>query len=128
MPKPFVRVLPLVALVLAGTGLAMIAFRASKPDYVAPTVADVEAHKAAPQELEGPTPEGCTVLTIEVDGMCCTGCTGKLYERLRTTPGFVQGAVSFEEGIARVVVSEGADRESFAEALRFDKYVATWKP
>jgi len=128
MPKPSVRLLPVVALALAGTGLAMIAFRASKPDYVAPTIADIEAHHPAPQKLEGPTPEGCRVLTIEVNGMCCTGCTGKLYERLCVIPGFVQGAVSFDEGIARVVVSEGADPASFADALRFDKYSATWKP
>ncbi|MFN0009690.1 MAG: heavy metal-associated domain-containing protein [Planctomycetota bacterium] len=122
------RVLPFVAFALAATGLAFVALRASKPDYVAPTLADVEAHKPAPQKLEGPTPEGCKVVTIEVDGMCCTGCTGKLYERLRATPGFVQGAVSFEEGVARVVVSEDADPASFAAALEFDKYVATWKP
>jgi copper chaperone CopZ len=116
MPKPSLRV------------LAIVAVRTPKPDYVAPTLADVEAHKPAPQELEGPTPEGCQVLTIEVKGMCCTGCTGKLYDRLRATPGFVQGAVSFEEGVARVVVTKDAEPSSFAQSLQFDKYAATWKP
>ena len=128
MPKPYFRALPVVALALAGTGLAIVAFRAAKPDYVAPTIAEIEAHHPAPQKLEGPTPEGCKVLTIEVHGMCCTGCTGKLYDRLQATPGFVQGAVSFEEGLAHVVVKESAQPAAFTEALQFDKYVATWKP
>jgi hypothetical protein len=128
MPKLHVRVLPILALALAGVGLAIVAFRAPRQDYVAPTLADVEAHRAAPQELEGDTPEGCQVLTIEVHGMCCTGCTGKLYERLQATPGFVRGAVNFEEGIAQVVASADADPAAFAQALQFDKYVATWKP
>jgi hypothetical protein len=128
MPKPYVRVLPILALALAGVGLAIVAFRAPKQDYIAPTVADVEAHRAAPQELEGETPEGCKVLTIEVHGMCCRGCTGKLYERLQATPGFVRGAVNFEEGIAQVVVPASSDPASFTRALQFDKYVATWKP
>lgn len=122
------KVLPYVALALAGTGFAVIAFRAPEQDYVAPTAADVEAHHAAPQKLEGEIPAGCTVLTIEVSGMCCTGCTGKLYDRLRVTPGFVEGAVSFEDGIAQVVVSKDADPAAFAGALQFDKYSATLTP
>jgi len=123
-----VKVLPGVALALAGTGLGVIALRAPEPEYVAPTAADVEAHHAAPQKLEGGVPAGCVVLTIGVDGMCCTGCTGKLYDRLRATPGFVEGAVSFESGIAQVVVSKDADPKPFVDALQFDKYVATRMP
>jgi len=123
-----VKVLPYLALALAGTGLAVIAFRAPGQNYVAPTVADVEAHHAAPQRLEGEIPAGCTVLTIQVSGMCCTGCTGKLYDRLRLTPGFVEGAVSFQDGIAQVVVSKDADSEAFVSALQFDKYEATRSP
>ena len=122
------KALPLVALALVGTGLGVIALRAPKPDYVAPTAADVEAHHAAPQKLEGEIPAGCAVLRIEVGGMCCTGCTGKLYDRLRATPGFVEGAVSYQDGIAQVVVARGADPKAFVDALQFDKYVATLTP
>jgi hypothetical protein len=122
------KALPLVVLALIGTGLAAVAFRAPKQDYVAPTAADVEAHHAAPQKLEGEIPAECAVLKIEVAGMCCTGCTGKLYDRLRATPGFVEGAVSFEDGIAQVVVKKGADPKAFVDALQFDKYVATLTP
>ena len=118
------KILPIVAIVLAGAGLAVVAFRAPEPSYVAPTPADVAAHKAAPQRLEGEIPADCTLVTIAVEGMCCTGCTGKLYDRLRATPGFVEGAVSFEDEVAQVVVSKGADPSAFADALRFDKYTA----
>jgi len=121
------KLLPILALALTGAGLAAVAFRAPTQDYVAPTAADVEAHRAAPQELVGEIPAGCAVLEFEVSGMCCTGCTGKLYDRLRATPGFVEGAVSFEDGIAQVVVSKDADSEAFVSALQFDKYAVKRK-
>ena len=123
-----VKVLPYAALALAAVALAVIALRAPARDYVAPTAADVEAHHAAPPKLPAAIPAGCTVATIAVDGMCCTGCTGKLYDRLRATPGCVEAAVSFEDGLAQVVIREGADPEPFAAALRFEKYSATLKP
>lgn len=126
--SPPVKLLPYAALALAAAALAVVALRAPARDYVAPTVADVEAHRAAPRTLPGEIPAGCTVRTIEVGGMCCTGCTGKLYDRLRATPGFVEGAVRFEDGTAQVVMSKDADPKAFVEALRFDKYVATLKP
>jgi hypothetical protein len=122
------KILPILVLGTAAAALAVIAFRAPAQDYVAPTPADVEAHRAAPQALEGPVPAECTVLTFEVSGMCCTGCTGKLYDHLRATPGFVRGAVNFVEGLARVVMSKDADPQAFASALRFDKYAATLRP
>ena len=122
------KVLPYVALSLVAVVLTAIAFRAPARDYVAPAAADVEAHHPAPQSLQGEIPEGCTVRTIEVSGMCCLGCTGKLYDRLRPIPGFVDGAVSFEDGVARVVMSKDAEPEAFASALRFDKYEAKLLP
>lgn len=123
-----VKILPYAVLSLTAAVLAAIAFRAPERDYVAPTAVDVQAHHPAPQSLAEKLPEGCTVRTIEVNGMCCLGCTGKLYERLRATPGFVDGAVSFEEGTARVVMSKNAEPEAFASALRFDKYESRLLP
>ena len=122
------KILSACVLLLAGAGLAWIAFRAPAPSYVAPTEAEVAAHRAAPQELEGEVPAECTLLTISVDGMCCTGCTGKLYDRLRSTPGFVDGAVSFEDARALVVVRKESDPAAFARALEFDKYTAKLVP
>jgi len=119
-----VKLLPILLLVSAGAALAWIAWRAPEREYVAPTPAEVAAHRAAPQKLAGGVPAGYVVRTIEVEGMCCTGCTGKLYERLKAVPGLGQAAVSFEEGLARVVIPERADPEPFAAALRFDKYAA----
>jgi hypothetical protein len=123
-----VKVLPYVALSLAAVVLGAIAFRAPEKDYVPPTAAAIEAHHPAPQSLPAEIPDGCTVRTIEVSGMCCLGCTGKLYERLRATSGFVEGAVSFEDGVARVVMSKDAEPAAFASALRFDKYEARLLP
>ena len=122
------RLLPLALLGIAGVVLAFVALRAPTRSYVAPTRADVEAHVPAPQTLEGGVPEGCVVRTIEVHGMCCTGCTGKLYARLKETPGFVKGAVSFEDGVAQVVTNRDADPSPFVAALQFDKYDAQLRP
>ncbi len=60
--------------------------------------------------------------------MCCTGCTGKLYERLKEKPGFVAAAVNFEAGLAQVVIPKDADPEAFVAALRFEKYDAKLRP
>ena len=121
------KILPLALLGGAGLVLGYVAWRAPARDYVAPTPAEIEAHAPAPQALEGAIPEGCVVRTIEVQGMCCTGCTGKLYARLERTAGFVKGAVSFERGVAEVVLPEDADPAPFVAALSFDKYDAKLK-
>ena len=123
-----IKLLPLVGLGLAGTALAFVAFRAPSHDYVAPTAEEVAAHRAAPQALSAEVPSGCRVATIEVHGMCCLGCTGKLYDKLSATPGFVAGAVSFDEGVARAVIAADADPELFVSALRFGKYEARLLP
>ena len=122
------KLLSLVALGLAGAALAFVAFRAPARDYVAPTVEDLQAHRPAPQALPAVLPDDCRVATIEVHGMCCLGCTGKLYDKLSATPGFVAGAVSFDEGVARAVIPAGADPEPFVSALRFGKYEAHLLP
>lgn len=118
------KVLPLVLLGTAGAALAFVAWRAPAPTYIAPTSAEVLAHEPAPQELVGEVPAGCIVRTFEVQGMCCTGCTGKLYERLKAVPGVVNAAVNFEKGVAEVVVPQDADVAPLVTAMHFEKYVA----
>ena len=118
------KALPLVLLGGAGAALAFIAWRAPAPNYVAPTSAELLAHAPAPQDLVGEVPAGCVVRTFEVQGMCCTGCTGKLYDRLKTAPGVVNAAVNFEKGVAEVVLAKDADVVPIETAMHFDKYVA----
>ena len=116
------KFLPLVGLALAGVVLATIALRAPPRDYVAPSAEEVEAHRPAPQNLHGDLPANCVVRTIEVKGMCCLGCTGRVYDRLKETPGFVDAAVSLERGVAEIVLPKDSDPNAFVAALRFDKY------
>ena len=121
--------IPSIAFVgLAGVVLAIVALRAPSRDYVAPTQADLEAHRPAPQSLQGAIPEDCVVRRVEVKGMCCLGCTGRIYERIRSAPGIVDAAVSFEKGVAEVVIRKDADPTPVVAALRFDKYEPALEP
>ena len=120
---------PSIALVgLAGVALAVVAWRAPSKDYVAPTQADVESHRPAPQALEREVPTDCVLRRIDVKGMCCLGCTGRLYDRIRNGPGVVDAAVSFEKSAAEVVLRKNADLAPIVAALRFDKYEPTLAP
>ena len=60
--------------------------------------------------------------------MCCTNCTGKIYQRLKESPGVVEAAVSFDKGIAQVVVPKDADVTSFENVIHFEKYTAKALP
>lgn len=120
--------LSLSMLLLAGGALAWVALRAPERVYVAPKPAEVQAHVPAPTALAAEVPAGCAVRTFEVEGMCCTGCTGKLYARLKAEPGVVDAAVDFERGIALAIVPEDADLAALAGALSFDKYSARPRP
>ena len=107
---------------LAGVVLAIVALRAPSRDYVAPTPADLEAHRPAPQSLQGAIPEDCVVRRVEVKGMCCLGCTGRIYDKVRNAPGLVDAAVNFEEGAAEIVIRKDADPAAIVEAFHFDKF------
>ena len=122
LPRERMKSLPLVGLGLAGIALAIVALRAPPRDYVAPTVREVEAHRAAPQTLRGQVPDGCVVRAIQVKGMCCAGCTGRLYERLVGTAGTVDAAVNLETGVAQIVIPKDADPAPWVAALRFDDF------
>lgn len=122
------KLLTLAPLALAGLVLAVIALRAPPRDYVPPSEAEVEAHRPAPQMLHSEVPPGCVVRTIEVKGMCCLGCTGRVYDRIQGTPGLVDAAVNFQEGVARIVILRDADPGPIVSALRFDKFEPKLEP
>jgi copper chaperone CopZ len=122
------KLLPIAVIAAAGIALGYVALRAPTREYVAPTLAEVEAHAPAPTTLVGEVPAGCVVRAFAVEGMCCQGCTGKIYKRLKATSGVVQAAVDFEGSIAQVVVSETTDIALVESALTFDKYSAKRMP
>jgi copper chaperone CopZ len=82
----------------------------------------------APKTLAADVPEGCVVRNLAVEGMCCTGCTGKLYARLKTMPGLVAAAVDFEGGLAQAIVPASSDPHALEAVLTFDKYTAKLRP
>jgi copper chaperone CopZ len=127
-PDNSMKFIPLMILALTGGVLGLIALRAPAPSYVAPTERYVEAHVPAPETITRDVAPGFVVRTFKVDGMCCQDCTGKIYERLKESPGVVDAAVSFDKGIAQVVVPKDADVGSLENAIHFEKYSARALP
>jgi copper chaperone CopZ len=126
--RTLVKILPMLLLGAAAAALAYIALRAPSQSYVAPTIQEVEAHVPAPPTITGEIPPGFLVRTFKVEGMCCTGCTGKIYKRLKDSPGVVEAAVNFDQGIAQVVVPNDSDVAKLEDVMHFDKYVAKAQP
>ncbi len=122
------KLIPIAVIAAAGIALGYVALRAPKQEYVAPTLAEVEAHAPAPKTIAGALPAGCVVRAFAVEGMCCQGCTGKIYKRLVQTEGVVQAAVDFDSGTARVIVPETVDVAQLESVLHFDKYSAKRMP
>lgn len=122
------KTIPILLIATAGAVLGYVAWRAPAREYLAPTLAEVQAHAAAPTSLVADVPSGCVVRAFAVEGMCCQGCTGKIYKRLKETAGVVHAAVSFDAGTAQVVVQETTDIALLESALTFDKYSARRMP
>ena len=66
-----------VVLTLVGLVLGWIALATDDPTYH--VEAATEPPDQVPYALSGDVPTGCTVRALEVDGICCGGCTGKLF-------------------------------------------------
>jgi copper chaperone CopZ len=114
------KYLGLLLLLCAGGILAWLGLRASEPTYVAPRLpADV------PVALSGELPPGCEVRTFDVAGMCCSGCSAKLYAALTLVDGVRAAAIDVNLGTAEVVVPTDAPTEPLLAALAFDAYNAT---
>jgi copper chaperone CopZ len=115
------KLLLVLPLVLAGAVLGWIALSAEEPTYEPPVpgVADV-----VPTSLSGDVPVGMVVRRFRVTGMCCDGCSGKLYRSLAAVDGVREAAVDFRSATAQAVVPAGADDASLLASLRFDKYAA----
>ena len=109
-------------LLLVGALLAFIAWRTDDPTYQAPVRAEVP--EVVPVALSGDLPEGDVVRAFEVEGICCDGCSGKLYAALQPIEGVDEIAVDTILHRVEVVAREDLDVARLAAALTFDKYTA----
>jgi Cu+-exporting ATPase len=115
-----------IALVAAaGLGTAYLALRAEGPSYSPPVV---EETPVVPTRLPRAAAAGERALVLKVDGMCCGGCTGKLYRALSQVPGVEAACVDFDTGTASAIVDARADSGELVRALTFDKYTASIAP
>lgn len=114
------RRLPLLILLVAGVVLAAIALRAPEPTYEAPRV--------VPRHLEAAPAAGERLRTFEVAGMCCDGCSGRLYSIALKQPGLSAAAIRVEEGLLEALCAADLDPVELANVLTFDKYTVTPRP
>ena len=120
------KIPPTILLALAAVGLAIVVWRAPERAYVAPRDTDPPAH--VPVRLSGDVPEGCVVRSLDVEGICCEGCGGKLFVALSAVEGVREVAVDPVLGVARAVVPSELDAARLEDALTFSKYSARLRP
>lgn len=110
----------LALLLLSAVVLGYIAWTAPEPDYVAP--------RAVPRQLESAPATGEVVRAFDVDGMCCDGCSVKLFAAVLEQPGVREAAIRVEEGRLEAICAAETDAESLARALTFEKYTVRSNP
>jgi copper chaperone CopZ len=118
---------PLLVLLVAALAGAWIAWRAPAPDYVPPVEAPV-AFAPAQVALPRAPAAGEVALELEVDGMCCRNCTGKLQAAATGLPGVRAFAVADDLLTARVLADASVEPAAVERALTFDKYTAKLRP
>jgi copper chaperone CopZ len=116
--KPF---LPVV-LVVAAVATAWIVLGSEGPHR------EAAAKEVAPRELSSEPGPGEVVRVIEVEGMCCFGCTDKLHAAALAVPGVREAAVDFESGTVSALAAETVAPDALETALNFDKYTAKARP
>ena len=110
-------------LLLAAAGAGWLVLTRSGPTYVPPQEQPT-VYAPAPTVLTRPAAAGEEVLALDVEGMCCKSCAGKLHARLLEQPGVRLAAVDFDAGRAEAVVEAGIQAATLAAALTFEKYTA----
>lgn len=109
-------------LFLSAVVLGFIALRAPEPQAAPPQL--VRSGRV-PYTLSGPVPDGCVVRTLDVVGMCCDGCAGKLHTAVSGVAGVREAAVDSVLGRVLVVVPEDLAVAKLEESLTFDDYRVT---
>ena len=113
-------------LLLAAAVLGWIAWSAPGQDFDVPRPDEYVPDPAVPSTVSADIPEDYAVRTFRVEGMCCSGCTRKLYDALTDIEAVHAAAVDFEASLAKAVVPADFDIAVLATALELDKY--TVKP
>ena len=118
----------LTTILLIGFGvvLAVIALRAPAQSYV-PLDPDLPPEQV-PLKLSGNVDDGCVVHVFDVEGICCEGCSAKLYEALAKVDGVREIAVDTVLKTASVVVLQELEPARLEAVLTTDKYVARLRP
>ncbi len=111
-----------VLLAIAGLVLGWIALATDSPARATSTLPAPPEH--VPTEITGVVPDGCVVRSFELDGLCCTGCAGKLYVALHTLDEVHEVAIDADAKRAQAVVPRDFDVAKLEDALTFDKYSA----
>jgi copper chaperone CopZ len=116
--KPF---LPIV-LVLSAAATTWIVVTTEGPHRENPDVS------TTPRRLASELGPGEVVRVLDVEGMCCLSCTGKLHAALLVVPGVREAAVDFEAATAMVRAQESVGAAVLEQALGFEKYSAKARP
>jgi copper chaperone CopZ len=121
---------PLALLFLGGAALILGWIAWSNPTkHSEPTwIAGEGGEAQVPTHLIGALEGGLVQRSLAVEGMCCKGCTRKLYDALLAVPGVDRAAVDFEAGQATAAVPADFRAEELVRALNFDKYEAHLLP
>lgn len=117
------HLLLLLMLLLAAAGAAGVWITHDAPDRTPAPEAPAPV-ALAPRDLAGRPAAGERVSTLAVEGMCCQGCGGRLWEALAAQEGVREAAVDFDTATARAIVAVDVDDASLARALTFGKYAA----
>ena len=122
------KFLPALLLAAAGGAAAWIAYTAPEQSYESVTLDDFEAPEHVPIAVTADPGPGEELVVLEVEGMCCSGCSAKLYARLADAPEIRAAAVDFDRGVAEALVPSDLDVDELLDLLTFDKYSARPKP
>ena len=106
-------------LFLAAGAAAWIATSSEAPHRTRPD------HRPAPATLASAAGPGEVIRNLAVEGMCCTGCAGKLHTAVMEVDGVREAAVDFDTGTVLARVPEELEVAALEAALTFDKYHAT---
>lgn len=112
--------LPLLLLGAAGAVLAAIALRAPEPTYEPP--------RTVPRQIAAAPAPGQVLRSFDVAGMCCDGCSGRLFTAVLGRSGVEAAAIRVEEGRLELLCDARLDADDLARTLTFDKYTVTPRP
>ncbi len=113
--------LAVLLLLLLGGALGTVAVFARERTYAVPAR---PAPQSIPLALSGQVPPGYEARTFEVEGICCQGCSSKLYGALLAVAGVREAAVDPLAQRAFALVPADLPDARLEAALTFDKYRA----